>query len=684
MNCNHIEYLKNLIPSQSPRTASYFHQAVEVENASAFTRCQSTLGAVCSSTGNSILYLTSIITHIFFSKKFLHSVRAMDLTEVKRDIFLCFKNSFNSLHFAAALTCYVALSLFKHSSHTDQHTASQTSSSPVLHPFSPSIEIPPSEVVQNLSHETPQNLEHHELTGSSQSPVLQDMNDPHPSHSSQDIGLQTLLSETPSSSVEELVHEQAVELTPSSAKRHSSLKEQKYEDYFNQIKRHLLDRKKYNTDYIERYASNPRNPQRLTDVCALIIDLIKTNSIDTNQKYEAFVMLLREGKKLFSPSESFVIEKNFINNLSYFRFAGIDMDDYCQQLVEKVSNRFETPLSLENFWEEFQRRNVLIDALPPEETISSAERSLQKLKGFFNVYFDPLCTGDNIPYVYGTLEIASKNVQILRHGVPLFHSDFFGNFNRFLRSSSSGETIEINGDYLAFIEQAGAHRQNILHIILENTTPQALGDESARAKARMKLQEYPHFYPLALSLDGTFFNAQPYHDEEARITLFQKKFVDEMVSLTSEFRISGKIVNQYQDQRGFQNMLANCLSDVASTYFSTTTHFISPSERKAFILLSYVCITRRLLEDLNISILEALCKDDIDRGGAFKAIFLLDHHYRQNTLSPSVLQEIMIKLIAAPLIVKKQQVVSSRASLVEAVLDVMKKLPSRPLEMSSS
>jgi hypothetical protein len=64
-------------------------------------------------------------------------------------------------------------------------------------------------------------------------------------------------------------------------------------------------------------------------------------------------------------------------------------------------------------------------------------------------------------------------------------------------------------------------------------------------------------------------------------------------------------------------------------------------------------------------------KDDIDRGGAFKAILMLHDLHMKQELTPKKLQEIMINLIAAPLIVAGRPIIESRGKHVKHVLEVI-------------
>ncbi|CAM0116939.1 hypothetical protein [Rhabdochlamydiaceae symbiont of Dictyostelium giganteum] len=456
-----------------------------------------------------------------------------------------------------------------------------------------------------------------------------------------------------------------------------SMKEQKFYDYFDQLKQFLLsDSMKRDVAYIKQYANSPSsyNLNRLTDVCASLIDLINQDSSDKAYQYKTFVIMLRKGKKMCGSLQEFHNETSFIRKLSYYRFTGMHVYNYCQKLVEKVSGGFEEELSLANFWDTLQKRNASIKNLPIEENISSLLRGFQKLKGFLNVGFDPLCTGENVPYVYGYLQKNTRPIAILRHGVAVSHSDVTGIVANLRASTSSGYGLEMNPDYIAFIEEAHSYNKNILHIVLENTEFKKIGDESARTDARLSLGHHPNFYPLALRLDGEFFKATPSQDEDAGIVPFQERLLEEIFSPTSGFKIPEKILVTQGSLSTFKTKIKECIDNVKTTYFPEKTHFISPEQRKAFILLSYVRITHLLLEDLDISILEAHCKDDIDRGGAFKAALILDHHYRMGTLSSKTLQEVMVSIIAAPLIVKKQPIIESRAVLIKAVLDIMQTL----------
>jgi hypothetical protein len=96
---------------------------------------------------------------------------------------------------------------------------------------------------------------------------------------------------------------------------------------------------------------------------------------------------------------------------------------------------------------------------------------------------------------------------------------------------------------------------------------------------------------------------------------------------------------------------------------------LSEEEYQSFIFLTYAELTLQLCETLNISLLEAGCKDDIDRGSVFKAVLMLHYLHKRQELTPQKLEEIMVNLLAPALIVAKRAPVPHRSKFVRYIVD---------------
>ncbi len=386
------------------------------------------------------------------------------------------------------------------------------------------------------------------------------------------------------------------------------------------------------------------------------------------KSYQDFVFALREAAKRATDEES--VCACWIRALCYERFAGMKFFGYCKALVQLAAGPFQTPLSLENFWTELDCKNNAIRGMESGLHGSPVGGIVQKAQGFLNIAFDPLKTS-NFPYIYGEVIKNGRVLKILRHGVPVLHTDWVG---------KKEKSVEITADFEGFIIAAQKKGEKILHIIFENSAPKYIGDESCRVTARLQLGEkHQNFFSIAFPMDGKFFEAAP----PTNIEIFKKDFkakllereIDKKSSKEVPHKETGilipkKIRDQYVD---FESAISKCIDDVQETYGFVNA--ITKQEYQAFLLLTYARLIHDFWETLDISILEAFCKDDIDRGGAFKAIFIVDHLYRTNQLTNEMLEQVMVHLIAAPLIVKKQAILPHRACFVQYVIDVLKKKP---------
>jgi hypothetical protein len=413
-----------------------------------------------------------------------------------------------------------------------------------------------------------------------------------------------------------------------------------------------------------------------------------------DQQYSTTVDTLRDliGTLLSSTQEIkilFADQLKFCMQLSYLRFAGIEFFNYCRDLVE-LGTGMELPrdLSLDSFFNELNERAKHLNHPAEELNMNFIAREWKKFKGSANIYFDPLI-GDNVPYLDGMLMIKQQKIRILRHGVPFYHHDpvelakhlpLLGTLvdwasrmiNWFSPKSESVEPI-VNPDYIAFIMEAKEKGERILQVILENGHKKGFGDESARVKARLKLgNEHENFFPLALNLDGELF--EHFSDQEAISDLqtrFQRLLIPEKNGRSPEeslestgYCIPEKILRESQ----LAENLGGILDEVRILYFPEMEKITSIEQHQAFIILSYVHIILFLCCRLNVNILEAFCKDDIDRGNVIKTILKLVFLYLSRNTSPENLNAVLVNTLAAPFIVKKQAIISSRLRLIERVI----------------
>jgi|GEM_PF-4276497 len=353
--------------------------------------------------------------------------------------------------------------------------------------------------------------------------------------------------------------------------------------------------------------------------------------------------------------------QELITQIAYERF-NVSIFDALTYIVELGSGSFqERSFDLHAFHEELNKRNALLDHLSVEEVnLSRWHRLWIKFSGHYNLYFEA-ASKRNIPYRDSQFKLAGRTITILRHGTPFYHH--------------SSSQLNFNEDYMAFLERATSNNEKILQIVLENV---AAFNERERVYKRLTLNDtFPdQVYVCALNMDNEFFKNPPYEERLEKLkTVINDKIWGKLEETTYQIpeRIQSAITRRD---------VSDVLSQVEKLYFSNNQGKLENAEEgQAFILLFYAHFTLFLCEKLNISFLEAFCKDDIDRGNSFKVIFKLILLYnsgqlknKDGTLTKTAeLYPILIHLLGAPLMVKAQGIVSSRKQYIEIVLKQMLK-----------
>lgn len=431
-----------------------------------------------------------------------------------------------------------------------------------------------------------------------------------------------------------------------------------------------------------------------------------------DEQYRSIIEALRKTASLLLSAEEkikkqFEPQLKFVKELSYFRFAGVGLFKYCRELVELVTGtELPSDLSLDTFQQTLKSLISRLDRPDDEHSMNPLAREAKKLSGTVNVAFDPLLQ-DNVPYLDGQLGINGKSIRILRHGVPFYHNDPYGLVGALAgripivkwyvnRDNMSTEPV-LNADYVAFILAAGDRGENIFQTILENGQVKLIGDESPRVRGRLKLiLIHKNFFAVAFREDGHFFEREDLPSKTAKEPLNHLKerleqqllplkyatkpdekplsdeqLLDKMFAQLEEtgFCIPDKVI----EKSDLRQHIKPLLQEVEDIYFLGCKEIESVPEHQAFIMLSYAHIVLFLCIRLDISILEAFCKDDIDRGNAFKTILKLHYLYLTGQISAESLLNILVNTLAAPFIVKKQAIIPSRLVLIEHVLPIMQR-----------
>ncbi len=679
-----LNNIQQHIPLTSKRVKSLFEQVVTPETVTWGGRYGYATGAICLSMFNVFFYGLSVPARPLTALVSLNFQNCMKKCQTDAT------NAFHSLYFVAAMSTYLFLSLIPHLgydlqlSNLSEEPKHQENSDPkpsLTSPDIPQLEEPKH---QENSKRTPP-TSYSDISKSEPPKPQEDSKPTDPTPSSQ---TSASTSSTEKHLTESFVNIENPDLSSIKSEKPSLYercketivgvdtlpKKMKYRHIFAHYSKIVSEE----SEGMELYGAIERilKKSELYTKCIQLYNII-TNTPKTEERiqerHKQFIRILREAQVLIQNDSKCDIQyKNWIQFLALNRFAGIKLYGYCKSLVEKSSGPFKKPITLQNFWNELESRNKELQKLSPAEGLPHLVRTLENLKGHLNQ--KDFLMGSNIPYIYGHLQRKKKTIVILRHGVPIHHSESaWAPLRRAVWGPNGNCIPEINPDYIAFILAAKEKGKNILHVILENGEIKSHGDESARVQARLALgDKHTNFFPLALRLDGTYFKPPNYASKN--LSAVQEKFCNQLFDEKESFFIPAKLKDTFLTR----DKALECMKNIEKMFFSAHENLETLGQFQAFHLLTYAEMILYICDSANIDYLEALCKDDIDRGGVMKATLVLLHLYHTGKFADSsqeelstALEQLMVNIVAAPLIVKKQAILHSRAILIQHVLDVL-------------
>ncbi|HEX4838987.1 MAG TPA: hypothetical protein VFU89_00915, partial [Rhabdochlamydiaceae bacterium] len=408
--------------------------------------------------------------------------------------------------------------------------------------------------------------------------------------------------------------------------------------------------------------------------------------------------------------QKFVWQLRFVEELCDIRFEGIELFPYLRELVELAS---KTPLpgtlTLENFLQEFLRLAALLNNPDASHAMNVISCQFNKAKGSTGIAYDPLRTTSNIPYQDGKICINGRETTILWHGTPVSQHDPYGLMFNLATAAlayipfmakylTNGNTVSsppvVNADHIAFIEHAATVGKKIFHVILENGEKKHVGDESPRVKARLRLGlRYKNVFVMALRLDGKFFERHDeMHEKAETVQSLKKRLSDQLLmpltkaedlstskrltesklytkNMEDQLAANGFYVPQkLRDESKLPEHMDKLLNEVQKIYFPGVSNIESVEQHQAFLILSYVHIMLFITIKCEIDIIEALCKDDKDRGNVIKTIFKLHVLYLTGKISHDTLLFVLVHALARPFILQKNAIIKSRRVLLEHVI----------------
>lgn len=375
------------------------------------------------------------------------------------------------------------------------------------------------------------------------------------------------------------------------------------------------------------------------------------------------------------------------------RFS-LDFGQFYDELVTFASGPIPVRLTLKNLWEIFELKNTLLHRIDPKAGgIAGLDQYGQMASGEIGIDFYPL-RGTNIPNRNGILTLSDgREIHMLRHSTPTRQSGsgaparlalevaeklplfvgnpeddgfFDGTIISKLDASSDADTF-VSGDFLGFIDSAGAKDEMVLHIILEAKTK---GQERSRWRARVAL-ENNHFLAVALGFDGNFFNGKGAFKGIKTFEKLRETFITRLLGGKGNYYISEQIAPSAET-------LKELFTEVQDIFFKGRANINRAKEcdeYKAYLLFCYVYLIAHLLQTNKFNYLTGGCKDYFDRGGVFAAIFsvmmliLIEKENDHNSL-----KAVLNNFWAPPLVGKKKGVIDERAELFKFAHHLMNEM----------
>lgn len=258
-----------------------------------------------------------------------------------------------------------------------------------------------------------------------------------------------------------------------------------------------------------------------------------------------------------------------------------------------------------------------LNHLDSEHQMSWVKVLVERVESIASIHYDSHKQG-NCPYAIATLNIADKNISLLRIGTPTIEEPF--------------ETAKVNPEIHGFFEslsfsKPGQEEKNHLYISLQNDLPRTLGiaDERARNLAIKDVQKkYKNVFVVVLAQDSPFYKQLDHEGEpidSQGSDRFLENFYHEMFSDHTGFYFPEVMKNDSV----FKKNVLELLKSVHQILFNDENYqekLLSRTERLNFIEIFYVYLAVYLMHYSKADSANISCKDAIDRAGKFNSLLL--------------------------------------------------------------
>lgn len=359
-----------------------------------------------------------------------------------------------------------------------------------------------------------------------------------------------------------------------------------------------------------------------SDLACLVKKIIEDNKKENDPRSNHAIFISNLRNALNSPAfkEAFVNKKLNNNQNSPVQNQLVDL------LIEMCRIRFEEGYFYDFFTQTMDELGLskdkggiltnedfkILDHLKPEHQMSSIGVMIGKAQGHLNIGFDPN-SKDNIPYVIGTLNVAGREIKLIRVGSPTIEGYV--------------ERAKIIPEFKGYLEFLLSQDKNYLYISLQNDQPKypGNGDETGRNRAIKDLQsEFNNFFAVVLAQDSRFYKQLdkqkkplgPQQSDE-----FLKNFYDEMMGEGTGFYFP----EAWKNDPVFQQNINELLSFVHRVIFNENDYKsieLSRAQRLDFIEIFYTYLSLYLMHYCKADCANGSCKDAIDRGGKLNSLIL--------------------------------------------------------------
>ncbi len=427
-----------------------------------------------------------------------------------------------------------------------------------------------------------------------------------------------------------------------------------------------------NLDPVAHYrgAVKLRNPNFPVDAFCAISALTNFEGYPSiRSQYAHHLIHLRDA--LSNPAkEQFPRAKQILEDLCHTKYTGVYMYPHLENFVLKAlsapqSSLYHLPiLTLENLATSIGQANERLITVPPAFRKRLIAKEFEKFQGTVGLGFDPTATA-NTPWVHSKVSFSheqneAREIAILRHGTPTIDPSFFGLLGREAANmvgkipglSGVAEVIrdyssraEVIPEYKGFLNSG----KRVLYVNHQESDDQEIHGEADRSRAIQALEQtYPNFHYLALPMDGHLW-------EKNNLTPAQ--FKHDVLTALKERREGFALPAAYQE------IDAEELWEKVQALYFNNQEPNSLQEKQDFLMIFYSYLKTSLMIRLNVSYMNASCKDDKDRGNASKLVDQMIRAVQTNTeTDPTVLGEIFFSALA-PFIIKNEAIIPKRLNL---------------------